>query len=118
LKQLGIGIIVIILIGGFGIQNSFGHDMDLTVKTSEDILKFCEFFHYEYELLGIDSLVNQHPQFPNIRACSILYNHIAWNSSHELRDFVLIKEIEKYLGGSSTIKERYLREFTTIANWI
>lgn len=76
------------------------------------------FFYYEYEILGIDFLANQHPQFPNIRACSILYNHIAWNSSHELREFVLIKEIEKYLGDSSTIKERHLREFTTIPDWI
>jgi len=31
---------------------------------------------------------------------------------------VLIKEIEKYLGDSSTIKERHLREFTTIPDWI
>ena len=118
MKQLGIGVIVIILIGGFGIQSSFGHEIDFTVKTSEDILKFCEFFYNEYELLGIDFLVNQHPQFPNIRACSILYNHIAWNSSHELRDFVLIKEIEKYLGSSDDIKERHFREFSTIPDWI
>ena len=68
--------------------------------------------------MGIDFLANQHPQFPNIRACSILYNHIAWNSSHELREFVLIKEIEKYLVDSSTIKEKHLREFTTIPDRI
>ncbi|MCJ8307402.1 MAG: hypothetical protein MJK05_10245 [Nitrosopumilus sp.] len=118
LRQTVIGIIIILLIGGFGIQNSFGHTPDFEVSATEDILKFCEFFYYEYELVGIDFLVNQHPQFPNIRACSILYNHIAWNSSHELRDFVLIKEIEKYLGNSDDIKERHLREFTTIPDWI
>jgi len=88
------------------------------VSTAEDILKFCEFFYYEYEILEIGFLVNQHPQFPNIRACSILYNHIAWNSSHKLREFVLVKEIKKYLGDSSTIKERHLREFTTIPDRI
>ena len=109
---------IIILIGGFGIQNAFGHTPDFEISTTEDILKFCEFFYYEYELVGIDFLVSQHPQFPNIRACSILYNHIAWNSTHELRDFVLIKEIEKYLGSSDDVKERHLREFTTIPDWI
>jgi hypothetical protein len=118
LKQSVIVVIIIILIGGFGIQNSFGHTPDFKMSTAEDILKFCEFFYYEYKILGIDFLVNQHPQFPNIRACSILYNHIAWNSLHELREFVLIKEIKKYLGDSSTIKERHLREFTTIPDRI
>jgi hypothetical protein len=91
LKQSVIVVIIIILIGGFGIQNSFGHTPDFEMSTAEDILWI---FYYEYEILGIDFLVNQHPQFPNIRACSILYNHIAWNSSHELREFVLIKEVK------------------------
>ena len=31
---------------------------------------------------------------------------------------MLIKEIKKYLGDSSTIKDRHLREFTTIPDWI
>ncbi len=118
MKQITIGIMIIILIGGFGIQNVFGHTPDFQVSTVEDILEFCEFLYYEYELLGKDLMVNQHPQFPNIRACFILYNHIAWNSSHVLRDFVLIKEIEKYLGSSDDIKERHLREFATIPDWI
>ncbi len=101
-----------------GIQNSFGHTPNFEVSTAKDILKFCGFFYYEYKILEIDFLVNQHPQFPNIRTCSSLYNHITWNSLHELREFVLIKEIKKYLGDSSTIKERYLREFITISDWI
>ena len=36
----------------------------------------------------------------------------AWNSTHELRDVVLIAEIEKYLGTSDFTKERHLRKFT------
>jgi len=118
LKIAFIGIIVIILIGSFGIQNVLGHQPDFSISTTEDILKFCEFFYEEYNLLGLDSLVNQHPNFPNLRACAILYNHVAWNSTHQLRDVVLIAEIEKYLGTSDNTKERHLSEFTTMPDWI
>ena len=61
---------------------------------------------------------NQHPNFPNLRACANLYNHVAWNSTHELRYVVLIAEIEKYLGTSDFTKERHLREFTIMPDWI
>ena len=113
-----IGIIIIILIGSFGIQNVLGHAPEFKITTSEDILKFCEFFYEEYKLLGLDPLVNQHINFPNLRACANLYNHVAWNSTHELRDVVLIAEIEKYLGTSDFTKERHLNEFTTMPDWI
>jgi len=118
LKIAFIGIIVIILIGSFGIQNVLGHQPDFNISTPEDILKFCEFFYEEYKLLGLDTLVNHHPNFPNLRACANLYNHVAWNSTHELRDVVLIAEIEKYLGTSDYIKERHLDKFTTMPDWI
>jgi len=117
LKIAFIGIILIILIGSFSIQNVLGHQPEFRVTTTEDILKFCAFFYQEYRLLGIDNLVNHHPNFPNLRACSILYNHVAWNSTHEARDIVLIAEIEKYLGTSDFTKERHLK-FNTIPDWI
>lgn len=106
------------IIGSLSIQNSFGHNPDFEVNTSEDILKFCEFFYEEYEILGVDSLTKQHPNFPNLRACVILYNHVAWNSTHQARDLVLIAEIEKYLGDSSYIKERHIEYSDSIPNWI
>jgi len=118
LKIALIGIIVIILIGSLGIQNVSGHAPNFKIDTSEDILKFCEFFYQEYKLLGLDTLINQHPNFPKMRACANLYNHVAWNSTHELRDKVLIGEIEKYLGTSDHTKERHLSEFTTMPDWI
>lgn len=102
----------------FPSQLSYEHSPQFAVRTPEDILKFCEFFYEEYLLLGSDKLVEQHEQFPNLRACEILYNHIAWKSTHPLRNKVLIAEIEKYLGDSKVVKERHLREFNTIPNWI
>jgi len=106
------------LIGGFSVQNVFGHNPEFEVSTSEDILKFCEFFYEEYELLEVDSLIEQHPNFPNLRACVILYNHVAWNSTHQARDVVLIAEIEKYLGDSRYIKERHIDYSNIIPDWV
>ena len=118
MKILGFGIIASVLISSFSLQNSSGHNPGFQVSTSEDILKFCEFFYDEYELLGIDGLTQQHLSFPNLRACVILYNHIAWNSTHQARELVLIAEIEKYLGDSSYIKERHLEYSDIMPNWI
>ena len=118
LKTLGFGIIAIVLISSFSLQNSYGHNPSFQVSTPEDILKFCEFFYDEYELLGIDNLSQQHSNFPNLRACAILYNHVAWNSTHQARDIVLVAEIEKYLGDSSYIKERHTEYSDIIPNWI
>lgn len=106
------------LISSFSLQNSYAHDPDFEINTSEDILKFCEFYYDEYELLGVESLTQQHPSYPNIRACVILYNHIAWNSTHQARDLVLLSEIEKYLGDSSYIKERHLEISNIMPSWI
>ena len=117
MKTAIFGVFVIVLIAGFSAQSVFAHSPDFKISTTEDILQFCEFFYEEYQLLGIYDLTLQHPQFPNLRACAILYNHIAWNSTHEARDIVLINEIEKYLGDSSYIKERHIVIPDIIPEW-
>ena len=118
LKKVIVWILTIIVIASFNSQNAFAHTPDFEVKTTEDILKFCEFFYEEYRLLGMDDLIDQHSQFPNLRACGILYNHVAWKSTHELRNIVLLAEIEKYLGSSSYIKERHIESSAIIPDWV
>lgn len=118
MKLLLIGIATIILIGSFNTQNVLGHQPDFKVETVEDILDFCEFYYEEYLLLGLDTLAIQHPQYPNLRACDILYNHVAWNSQHQLRDTVLIAEIEKYLGDADFTQQRHLRTFSIFPDWV
>lgn len=118
MKNIIFGIIAITILGSFNVQNSFGHDPNFEVNTSEDILKFCEFFYEEYGILGVDALTKQHTNYPNLRACIILYNHVAWNSSHQARDLVLISEIEKVLGDSNYIKERHVEYSDIIPDWI
>ncbi len=100
------------------IPNALAHYPTFPVQTTEDILDFCEFYYDEYLYLGIESLNLQHPRFPNLRACAILYDHIAWESTHPARNTVLIAEIEKYLGESSYLKERHLENFDSIPDWI
>ncbi len=106
------------VIGGFSVQSVFGHDADFGISTFEDGLKACEFFYEEYKLLGAHLMAQQHPNHPNIRGCVILYNHIAWNSTHEARDIVLIAEIEKYFGDSSYVKERHIDFSNIIPDWV
>jgi hypothetical protein len=118
LKTIIFGIIAIAILGSISIQNSYGHNPDFEVNSSGDILKFCEFFYNEHQLLGVDALIEQHSNFPNLRACVILYNHVAWNSTHQARDLVLIAEIDKYLGDSKYIKERHMEYSDTIPDWI
>jgi len=104
--------------GGIVVPSVFASDPDFEIKTSKDILKFCEFFYDDYVVMGAETLAKNHPNYPNIRACGILYNHVAWKSTHPARDKVLIAEIEKYLGDSKYIKERHLRSSSTIPMWI
>jgi len=104
--------------GGIVVPSIFASDPDFEIKTSKDILKFCEFFYDDYVVMGAETLAKNHPNYPNIRACGILYNHVAWKSTHPARDKVLIAEIEKYLGDSKYIKERHLRSSSTIPMWI
>jgi hypothetical protein len=88
------------------IPSVFAHEPSFNVKTTEDILKFCEFFYDEYLFIGEKTLAEQHPNYLNLRACGILYNHIAWKSTHPGRNIVLVAEIEKYLGDAAYVKER------------
>jgi hypothetical protein len=106
------------MIGCIVTPSVFAHDPGFEIKTSKDILKFCEFFHDEYLFVGEKTLVEQHPSFPNLRACVILYNHIAWKSTHLGRDIVLIAEIEKYLGNSIDIKERHIKKSEAMPIWM
>ena len=104
--------------GVIQVPSVYAHSPDFEVKTTKDILKFCEFFYDEYVLLGAEGLADQHQNYPNLRACVILYNHIAWNSKHPGRDIVLMAEIEKYLGDAKYIKERHLKNYDTMPEWI
>ncbi|GDY16380.1 hypothetical protein LBMAG54_12360 [Nitrosopumilaceae archaeon] len=106
------------ILSGIAVPSVFASDPDFEIKTSKDILKFCEFFYNDYIVMGAETLAKNHPNYPNIRACGILYNHVAWKSTHPARDKVLIAEIEKYLGDSKYIKERHLRNSSTIPTWI
>ena len=109
---------ILLAVVGFGSEKSYGHDPDFAVITTEDVLKFCGFFYEEYQLLGADALAQQHTNYPNLRGCVMLYNHIAWNSTHEGRNLVLVAEINKYLGDSSYIKERHIEYSEIIPEWI
>lgn len=111
-------LVIIGVTGGIVVPSAFASDPDFEIKTSKDILKFCEFFYDDYVVLGAETLAKNHPNYPNLRACGILYNHVAWKSTHPARDKVLIAEIEKYLGDSKYIKERHLRSASTIPAWI
>jgi len=110
--------IVGVSIGVIGTPRAFAGEPDFEVKTPKDILKFCEFFYDDYVLMGAETLAKQHPNFPNLRACGILYNHIAWKSTHPARDMVLIAEIEKYLGDAKYIKERHIKNSDKIPEWV
>jgi hypothetical protein len=111
-------IVIVGISGGIVVPSAFAHDPDFEVKTSKDILKFCEFFYDDYSIMGAETLAKTHPSYPNLRACIILYNHVAWKSTHPARDKVLIAEIEKYLDDAKYIKERHLRNSGTIPEWI
>ena len=111
-------LVIVGVSGGIVVPSVFAGDPDFEIKTSKDILKFCEFFYDEYVAIGAETLAKNHPNYPNLRACGILYNHVAWKSTHPARDKVLIAEIEKYLGDSKYIKERHLRSSSTIPAWI
>lgn len=118
MKKPGIILIVILALGFVSLPNAFAHYPTFEIKTVEDILDFCEFYYDEFLYLGMDNLVLQHPRFPNLRACGILYDHVAWSSTHPGRDLVLMAEIEKYLGDSDYLMQRHLKEFTSMPDWI
>ncbi len=118
MKKQGIILIVVLATGFVSFPNAFAHYPTFEIKTVEDILDFCEFYYDEFLYLGMDNLVLQHPRFPNLRACGILYDHVAWSSTHPGRDLVLMAEIEKYLGDSDYLMQRHLKEFTSMPDWV
>ena len=111
-------LLIIGVAGAIGVPSAFAHDPDFEVKTTKDILKFCEFFYDEYVFMGVETLAEQHQNYPNLRACVILYNHVAWKSTHQARDIVLIAEIEKYLGDARYIKDRHMGISDVMPEWI
>ena len=57
-------ILMLLLLGAatgiIGVPSAFAHDPDFEVKTTKDILKFCEFFYDEYVFMGVEALSEQH----------------------------------------------------------
>ena len=97
---------------------SFAHEPDFEVESKQDILKLCNFFYEEYVLVGPEYFKDHHKLFLHAKICSVLYEHIAWNSQHSQKDLVLISEIEKKLGENANyIKEKHVSESSSIPKW-
>lgn len=111
-------IITGMIAGTINVPVAFAHDPDFEIRTPKDILKFCEFYYDEYVFMGLESMTKAHLGYPNLRACVILYDHIAWKSTHPSRDIVLIAEIEKYLGDAGYIKERHVENSDIMPEWM
>ena len=91
----------------FAHESNFGADSE----TSEDILKLCQFFYEEYQLIGSENFKDHHKLFLNSKICPILYDNIAWKSQHPQKNVVLIFEIEKILSENSNyLKNKHLIE--------
>jgi hypothetical protein len=111
-------LIIGLVVGVSVVPSVFAHESDFEVKTTKDILRFCEFFYDEYVFMGAETLAEVHQRHPNLRACVILYNHVTWKSTLPGRETVLIKEIENYLGDVKEIKERHIRNSDSMSEWI
>ncbi|MGI0055989.1 MAG: hypothetical protein ACREAK_01300 [Nitrosarchaeum sp.] len=115
-------LMLLVIVGVIGVviwmPNVFAHEPDFEVKTPKDILKFCEFFYDEYVFMGAEKLTEVHQMYPNLRACTILYNHVLWKSTLPEREKTLITEIKKYLGNIEYIKERHIRSSNSMPEWI
>ena len=101
------------------IPTAFAHEPNFGInpKTSEDILKLCQFFYEEYQLIGSENFKDHHKLFLHSKICPIVYDNIAWKSQHPQRDVVLIFEIEKKLDENSDyLKNKHLNE-KSIPKW-
>ena len=97
---------------------SFAHEPNFEIESTKDILKLCNFFYEEYQLIGSESFKDHHKLFLNANICPILFEHIAWNSQHEKRDFVLMYEIEQRINENANyIKEKHVGEPSSIPKW-
>lgn len=104
---------------GFNFQSVSGHEYYQPKVTSlEGILDLCEFHYEEYLNMGERNFFLQHYGKPQLRFCTIIYDHIIWPTSHPDRDRILIAEIDKLLINSDYVKDRHLDEFTSIPRWI
>ncbi|WP_179370852.1 hypothetical protein [Nitrosopumilus ureiphilus] len=52
MKTVVFGIFANIITTSFNAQSTFAHSPDFEMSTTEDILKFCEFFYEKYQLLS------------------------------------------------------------------
>lgn len=98
------------------IPTIFAHEPNFGTnpETSEDILKLCQFFYEEYQLIGSENFKDHHKLFLHSKICPILYDNIAWKSQHPQKDVVLIFEIEKKLDENSNyLKNKHLNEKST-----
>ena len=112
-------VILIAVMLVFGSNQVYAHYFDEEkIKTTADILKSCEFYYNEYQLMGEYNFLLQHPNHPKIRFCTVLYKHIVWATQHPARDKILIAEIEKLLGDSGFLKERHLNDFSILPQWV
>ncbi len=101
------------------IPSTFAHEPNFgtDAKTSKDILKLCQFFYEEYQLIDSENFKDHHKLFLNAKICPILYDHMAWKSQHPQKDVVLIFEIEKKLEENSNyLKDKHLNE-KSIPKW-
>ena len=103
-------VLVAIAIFSLGIVSPvFAHEPNFDINSSRDILKLCNFFYEEYDLLGKENFLDHHKLLVNSKICSILYENVAWNSNHPQKNYVLISEIEKKLSENSNyLKEKHL----------
>lgn len=111
-------LIIGVVVGVSVVPSVFAHEPDFEVKTTKDILRFCEFFYDEYVFMGAETLADVHQRYPNLRACVILYNHVTWKSTLPGRDTVLIEEIKKYLDNVDDFKQRGIRNSKSMSEWI
>jgi len=99
------------------IPKTFAHEPNFGIdpKTSEEILKICHFFYEEYQMIGSENFKDQHKLFLHAKICPILYENIAWKSTHPQKDIVLIFEIEKKLNENSNyIKNKHLGKISSV----
>jgi len=107
------------LILGVTIQSASAHFYDDSkIKTVDDVINYCEFFYDEYKRIGKSDLYLQHNYEPKIRFCVKLYSHIVWPIDHPDRTRILVSEITKMFGSSGYVKERHLKGFTALPDWI
>jgi len=117
--KVPIFVIATLILSSALIPAAFAHEPNFGAdpETPKDLLKLCQFFYEEYQLIGINNFKDHHKLFLNAKVCPILYDHMAWKSQHPQKDVVLIFEIEKKLSENSKyLKDKHLNE-KSIPKW-